>query len=75
MLGIHGTVVRLQTCGIALVSLKGNQDVCGLDIMFVCNLLNDLTGQQRGVVGSKRGVSGKYDALLIAKVNDILLRA
>jgi len=41
--------------------------------MLVRYLLDDLVGQQRGVVRSKRGVRGECDALLIAEVDNFLL--
>lgn len=57
------------------VSLEGNEDVGRGDLVLVCELGNDLVGEQGGVIGSKRRVGSHDNAFADAEVNNILLGA
>jgi hypothetical protein len=57
------------------VSLKGDQDVGRGGLVLVRNLLHNLILKQRRVVRAKGRVGGDDNALLLAEVNDVSLRA
>jgi hypothetical protein len=65
----------IHTVNARSVGLEGDQNVGGLDVILVGNLLHDFVSEQGRVVRSERGVGRDGDSLGVAEIYNILLGA